>query len=279
MQVQRHIFGSRGGYGTLARSAGVTLDDKWLIETAAHSFGHTSELAFAERLAIDPAFFTTSFDSGRRGVTCVRPGRVENGRMGLIFISAIVSRREWDTVMMGDVGVLLSCAELWQWGGEADLATAELPSRPTMAMILRQRVQRALTLISELEVAVRRNKQLVVSEEDFDLEDVRAVEMLIPGDMRRHVTTACRCLSADVPCSLVLLAREAGTQGATYRANEGVSLSDYAIALQEKAISSGVIASPFVLMYRGFGGQLDARKLQTARLPMTGKQPWWRFWE
>jgi hypothetical protein len=280
MQVQRHIFGSRGGYGTLARSPGVTLDDKWLIETAAHSFGHTCEPRFGEQLAAEPAFFTTSFGSGRRGITCVRAAdSEENGRPTLVFISAIVSRRDWDMVMRGDVGILLSCEKLWQWDGSEDLQTAALPNQVAMPMILRQRVQRALVLISELEAAVRRNQQLVVSEEDFDREDVRAVEMLIPGPMRRDVTTACRCLSPDVPCSLVCLARDARTEGITYRASEGVAMSDYAIALQEHAIASGVVPSAFVTTYEGFGGQLDAPKARPVPRQRRGKQRWWRIWE
>jgi hypothetical protein len=281
MQVQRHIFGSRGGYSTLARSVGVTLDDKWLIETAAHSFGHTCEPGFGEQLAVEPAFFTTSFGSGRRGITCVRAAArsEEPGQSTLMFISAIVSRRDWDTVMRGDVGILLGCEELWQWDGSVDLQTVELPNQVAMPMILRQRVQRALVLISELEAAVGRNQQLVVSEEDFDGQDVRAVEMLIPGPMRRHMTTACRCLSPDVPCSLVCLAREARSEGITYRASEGVAMSDYAVALQEHAIASGVIPTTFVMTYGEFGGRQDVPKARPGPRRGGGKHPWWRIWD
>jgi hypothetical protein len=64
MRIERHVFGSFSGYTTLAKSAGVSLDDCRQLESTAYSFGQSHDRGFIKSLAKTPAYFTRSMTGG-----------------------------------------------------------------------------------------------------------------------------------------------------------------------------------------------------------------------
>lgn len=239
-------------------------EDCHIIESAIHAFGQTYDGAYAQRLASDLAFFTCNFPGARRGLVCARPGRKDdNHRPTLLFISAIVSRQDWDHALQGDIARLVHTTPLWNWNGQVDLDPVDVGDTPRVA-ISRRRVGRVLQLISELEQATP-GQSVVVGEEDFSAEDIRAVEMLLPSSARDVITTACRVLSPAMPCSLLCMARESGVVDVTCRFEASAALSPYAAFLQEAGIASGIVPTQLVLDYPSFASPLTPPENLAAR--------------
>ena len=253
MQIERHVFGSYKGYTTLARSTGVTMDDCRVVERCAFGFGQTYENRYYKSLGKNPAFFTQQFPGSRRGLTRVSEGPADvQGRATLCYITLIVSRKDWDGALFGDIEALASARGVWNWDnsgaiGSLDLPVAGVPKIPS------KHLAAALQAISHLEKAVLARKTVIASEATLCFEVVRAVEMLIPPVNRNSLTTAYRVLSPQFPAALVTLAEEAGS-AATYRPQEKHAFSAYAQFLKTSGMESGDIPRA-VLQYRDFGVQ------------------------
>ena len=161
MQIERHVFGSYKGYMTLARSAGVSADDCRLVERCAHSFGQTYERRYYRSLAKRPAWFTQQFPGNRRGLTRVTEGPADDqGRSTLCFITAVISRQDWDSLLLGDIGALAECRAVWDWDESGTIAAMNLDITGSLAVPAKAR-SGALQVISELERTVASRRPVV----------------------------------------------------------------------------------------------------------------------
>jgi hypothetical protein len=253
MHVERHIFGSFSGYTTLARSPGVSADDCRTLESGAFGFGQLQDARFARGLGRHPAYFTRLLAGNRRGLTRVLEGNPDdNNRPTLMLVTAIVSQHDWDSLLWGDVKRLLDTPALWAWDGQANLPPLELePPLPSQS-VARRAVPKLLALVSELERQMAGRSGVVVSADDFNLGDLRAIEMLIPPVARRGFTSAYRSLSPRLQVTLNCIAAESGGEP-TFRYQAGaVPLSPYAQFLSASDLDRGVIPMDKVAAYRGF---------------------------
>lgn len=255
MRIERHIFGSYSGYTTLARSPGVTAEDCRTLESGAYAFGQSNDRHFTRTLAKSPAYFTRLLAGGRRGLTRVLEGAPDdNNRPTLCLITLVISQRDWDGELWGDVGPLLENPDLWQWDGSQQLPPLDVaPAVPGRALS-RRSVPKVLALISEVEQAVAARRSVLVCLDDYGAAELRAVEMLVPPAARRQFTSAYRSLSPQLPVTVNCLAAEAASLGRpTFRYSAGADhLSPYARFLEGTELSDGTLPIESVLEYRGF---------------------------
>ena len=254
MRLERHIFGSFKGYTTLAKSPGVSAEDSRALESAAYSFGQSSEKHFLKSLSKTPAYFTRILSAGRRGLTRVLEGKLDdNDRPTLCLMTLIVAQRDWDAELCGDVSAMLDDAQLWRWDGGSQLSVLEWQGQPLSRTLARKSAPRVLALLSEVERACAGRRAVVISEDDYCLAEVRAVEMLVPPAARRSFTSGYRSLSAQLPVTLNCLASGATGRPTFRHQNATDSLSAYARFLEQTDFSNGVIPVEQVASYRGFG--------------------------
>lgn len=227
------------------------------MESTAYSFGQSHDRPFLKSLARTPAYFTRLLAGGRRGLTRVFEGKPDdNNRPTLLLITAIVSQPDWDAQLCGDVGLLLDAGDLWKWDGTAAIAPMDLLPPPPLRAVPKKSVSRLLALISEIERAYASRRGVMVSQEDYSLADLRAIEMLVPPPARRQVTTAYRGLSVQLPVSVNCLATEAPLQGRTVFRPQGTSagMSPYAATLLSGGLgTSGVVPIEWIAECRTFG--------------------------
>lgn len=256
MRIERHIFGSYKGYTTLARSAGVSVDDCRILESSAHSFGQTYDARFNKALASTPAFFTRNLCGRRRALARVLEGALDdNDRPTLRVVTVIVSQHDWDAQLCGDVQLLLEKENLWQWDGSAQLSAIEVTFRPPAHSVPRGSVPRVLALLSEIEHSHAAHRGVVVSAKEFSQQEIVCVEMLIPPSNRAGFTSAYRALSPKLPAAVNCLAAEAGSQDrVTFHFQpEHIHPSPYAQYLLESGFSSGSIPLESIMAYKRFG--------------------------
>lgn len=253
MLIERHVYGSYSGYTTLGKSPGVSADDCRQIETAVYGFGQTYDPRFYASLKTSPAFFTLAMQGGRRSLTIVREGKADdNGRPTLRFITAILTRRDWDAVLMGDIGQLVKQDGLWRWDGSRDLAVMEVADIRPRLRVSESRVEPILRVLSMVERSMATHQAIVVSESAIGPEEMRVLEILYPPRVRPLITSACRALSPNCGASVVSLAGE-GT-GVTCNAADGnIPLSPYALALEQAGIRTGMIPLASVVQCERFG--------------------------
>jgi hypothetical protein len=256
MRIERHVFGSYKGYTTLARSPGISPEDCEAIESTAYSFGQSNDVKFLQSLISVPAYYTQVMRNGRRALTRVLPGPPDdNGRPTLRLVTAILQQRDWDNRIYGDISLLLEEPGLWEWDHTLPLVALETTLRPPAQAVPGKSVAKLLALLSGIENGFRKGQGIVVSAAEYSLQEIAAVEMLVPPDVRPRITSAYRSLSAAMPATLNCLASEASSQQDImfhYRPGEE-RLSPYAEYLSQSGFSSGAIPWESIMSYGGFG--------------------------
>jgi uncharacterized coiled-coil DUF342 family protein len=264
MHVARHVFGSYKGYSTLAKSPGVSADDCRAIEGAAFGFGQSYDTRYYRSLARTPAYFTRALRGGKRALTRVLEGTLDdNQRPTLRLVTAIVTQQDWDLQIKGDVGWLLQQPQIWEWDGSPQLAPIELPGRSPMRGLGRSTVPLVLALLSEVENHWASRRTTVVSANQYSVNELAALEMLIPGSARSQFTSANRSLSPQLPSSVNCLATEANAQDkVNFRYQPNGGLSPYAQCLAEMDLTSA-IPLEFIMSYNRFGASAPRSTLET----------------
>ena len=225
---------------TLAKSPGVSPNDCRVIERCAHAFGQTYDAKYYKALAKHPAYFTSQFPGNRRGLTRVTAGSSDDqGRPTLIFVSAILSRQDWDAVLLGDIDVLASARGIWKWDESSAISAIEetLEGSPNIPAKI---IGCALQVISQIERSIGSRRPVLTSELDVTFEVARAVEMLIPVPDRGKITTAFRVLSPQFPAVLVALASDAAG-ASNFQPKLTEALSPYAQRLRLSGIDNGAV--------------------------------------
>lgn len=262
MRIERHVFGSKRGYTTLARSPGVSAEDCRIVEAAAYGFGQTYEKGFFRSLSRHPAWFTRVFAGGRRGLTRVLEGDVDdNNRPTLRLITVIMSQHDWDAQLRGYVAGLLETPSLWSWDGAATMAAVDMPAPGTFTPLSKGSIARVLAMLSELERRFAAKQSMVVSASEYSLDEVAALEMLFPPAVRSRLTTAYRSLSPQLPVVFNAIAPEAPSQSVNFRGDGPGNLSPYAAFLQP-SFSSGQLPLEQIMNYTHFGASPAAQKNQ-----------------
>ena len=101
MRIERHVFGSRSGYTTLAQSGGISDSERRLLETFA--FGQTNDPRYLDSLAQQPAYLSRPLGPRRRAITRVLRGHPDDqGRVTLLFPTAVLSTGDWVKTLRGD---------------------------------------------------------------------------------------------------------------------------------------------------------------------------------
>ena len=258
MKIERHVFGSKTGYTTLARSEGLNASDCRKLEVFA--FGQTSNRGYLQSLAKVPAYISRPLDGNRRAITRVFPGQTDNkGRNTLLLISVVLGNSDWIGVLKGDVLPLLNNADLWKWDGQPSLASinSSIPG-PNPLSLDRAEATEIVGLISEIERLCASRQNVVISEPKYTLTTVRAIEMLIPDSAKRRFSCAARSLSANLDVNLNCVARDVGVSSVgpdsqVYRPRTDGILSPYATELVRGQIIQGRISRDVIRSYRGFG--------------------------
>ena len=210
MKLERHVFGSRTGYTTLARSPGISDQEARALETFA--FGQTNDPGYLASLANSPAHISRPLGSSRRAITRVLPGKPDDQeRSTLLLVSAIIDNASWLGVLNGNVLPLLATSSLWTWDETADLSPVNVPLQsPQPPALTPATVEAALAVLAELERAAASGGRIILKEQEAGADVVRAVEMLIPDGAKPAFSCAARSLSAKLDVQLNCVAREVG---------------------------------------------------------------------
>jgi hypothetical protein len=266
VHIERHVFGSFRGYGTLARSPGLSSEDARFLEGSAYGFGQTDDRNYLKSLNSSPAFFTRPLRGGRRALTRVLEGeRDDNGRPTLRMVTAVVAQAEWDDELRGDVGALLRQRKIWEWTPGTPLESVDLAIDSSKGQVARKSAERIVELISELERTLSdAAAAIVISENDFSSDEVCAVEMLMPKSVRPRFSSACRCLSTQIGVSLNCLATEASMQRLTYRHDPSAPSSPFGRFLWVNGLSTGMLPVSEAIGYRRFGTLDDRNAIGSA---------------
>ena len=279
MKIERHVFGSRTGYTTLARSTGLSASDCRTLEVFA--FGQTSDRGYLQSLAKVPAYISRPLKGNRRAITRVFPGQADNkGRNTLLLVSIVVDNSDWIGVLKGDVLPLLGQSDMWQWDGTPQLASLNvaIPGPNPLALEGAEATE-IVGLISEIERLCATKQNVVISEPKYALTTVRAIEMLIPDSAKLRFSCAARSLSANLDVNLNCVARGVGVSSVgpgsqVYRPRTDGILSPYAAELVRGKIMQGQIPRDVIRSYRGFGAieeeimmAEDVMPAQQSRLP------------
>jgi len=253
MHIERHVFGSISGYGTLARSPGLTDSEQQQLESP--SFGTPYEPSYQASLLAKVTYWSRPLGSGRRAISRVLPGRLDDaGRPTLLFVTAVVSVADWDLELEGDVRPLLARAELWKWDGAPQLAAVDLEGlAPGSLRLSRDGAQRALGLVSLVELSWAARQPVLVRAEHYSLDEVAVVEQLLPTEVRRAYSAVYRGLNPDLPVSLNCLAEgvPAGTANPVRRLD--AAKSPYALRLAREGLADGRTPEVLLIGYDQFG--------------------------
>ena len=255
MRIERHVFGSFSGYATQSASAGVSADESRQIESAAFSFGQSWQKRYARTLESDAAYFTQPLRAGRRMITRVLAGPLDdNQRPTFRMVTLILAQRDWDEQLLGDVGLLLGDESLWRWDESPQrISAAEWTAQSLpMQQMSRSSVAKVLGLLSQIENALGSRQRLTVSEKDFTAVEMRLVEMLIPPSARPMFSSGYRTLSPELPVTVNSLSVDAHTQAISYRPDETAALSPYAAWLSQNGLSGGMMPLDEIAGYRSF---------------------------
>ena len=258
MQIDRHVFGSRTGYTTLAYSGDLSESDCRKLEV--FGFGQTSDRGYLDSLASMPAYISRPLDQSRRAITRVFPGQPDDaGRNTLLLVSVILSNSDWIRTLRGDVLPLLNNADLWKWDGQPRLASinTSIPG-PHPLSLDSDEASEIVGLISEIERVYSSRRNVVISEPKYSLTTVRTVEMLIPDSAKPAFSCSARSLSANLSVNLNCVARgvgisSVGPSSQVYKPRTDGILSPYATELVRGKIIQGMIPDSVMRSYRGFG--------------------------
>ena len=258
MKIQRHIFGSRKGYQTLAVTAGLDPRSRRRLESFA--FGQTGRADYLDSLATRPAFVCRALDYKTFAVTRVLPGGPDdNGRATLLLVSAVLDTHEWICTLGGDPGALLSQDQLWQWAGQQTLSTVfSTPHRLTEPALDGSAAKQVATLLSVIERAIASGQRVVVPNAPGEADQVfRATLMLLPDQVKDLVSSAYRALNPEMPVDFSWLAEGVSPSGGAeiiiHRLTDETPLTPYAIQLIRSGLADGRIAWDIVRTYQNFG--------------------------
>jgi hypothetical protein len=252
MRIERHIFGSQDGYRTLAHSPDLTASECKALE--AFAFGTPYEQTVRASFKANPAYWSRPLGGTRRAITRVSLGTQDDaGRPTLVFVTAVISDQDWNLRLQGDAWPLLNIAELWRWDRTAQLTPVESgPLAPTPWRLTGQSVQRALGLLSLVEPSWSFKQPVVVREDAYSLEEVMAVERLLPPAIRSGFSVLYRGIQGDTPVSLNCLARSVPADSARPCRRLVGPVSPYAKALARQGLVDGRLPADFVRTYSRF---------------------------
>ena len=125
MRADTHLFGSRGGYRSLAKSPGISAaEDRALSE---FGFGQSSDEDFLRRLATVPTAFARTLPGGRIGITRVLAGPLDDsGRATLERRTVVLPIGDYRAIRRG-MGQFLLDARLWSSGDFASGRPVQCP--------------------------------------------------------------------------------------------------------------------------------------------------------
>ena len=242
----------------MAYSEGLIESDCRKLEV--FGFGQTSDRGYLTSLSSVPAYISRPLDSNRRAITRVFPGQPDDaGRNTLLLVSVILSNSEWIRTLRGDVLPLLNNPDLWQWDGQARLASIDtsIPGPHPLRLDVAE-ANEIVGLISEVERLYSSSRNVVISEPKYSLTTVRSIEILIPDSAKPAFSCSARSLSANLSVNLNCVARGVGVSSVgpssqVYRPRTDGILSPYATELVRGRIMQGMIPDHAIRSYRGFG--------------------------
>lgn len=253
MRVERHVFGSVRGYGTLAHSAGLTEAD--CRRLGCLSFGTPYDSTYPSSLNERIAYWSRPLDSSRRAVTRVLPGKPDDaGRPTLLFVTCVVDVEDWNFIVQGNAPALLRVGELWSWNGEPRLPPLEIADPvPGSWGFEADGVRRILGLISLVEMSWQSEQPLIVRSDQYRLTEVAAVERLLPPSLRKRYSAVYRSLNPELPATLNCIAAGTplGSSAATRFLAEAAA--PYARELEQEGFGDGHEPSILLVGYGRFG--------------------------
>lgn len=276
MKIERHIFGSRKGYTTLAATTGLSAQDYQLLEGGAYGFGQTDVPEYLNSLGKSPAFFTRALPGARRALTRVLAGKPDdNGRPTLLMVTAVLSERDWNGSLRGDVATLLSDAKLWLPSTQSEPFEIT-PAAPNL-IIQPHDAAIALAILSTVE----EGRPVVGRHGDVTFEAIRALEILMPTAQRPRFTTGWRTLSRNLDATVNVLATEATGADLAQPVDVDTPRSRYATALSYEGTDRGDLSTLLPARYKWFGqNPPDQRATPEADLyvppPRPKRRTWWQ---
>lgn len=253
MHIERHVFGSISGYGTLARSPGLTAHECRQLESVA--FGTPYEPSYQTSLSRKVACWSRPLGPGKRAISRVLQGQPDDaGRPTLLFVTAVVSADDWNFTVQGDVRPLLRQAELWKWDGSPNLAALEIDGiDPGPLRLGRDSAHRVMGLISLVELSWTARQSVVVREEDYSLDEVAAVERLLPTAVRRNYSAVYRSLNPEMSASLNCLTSGIPADTSNPIRHLDLPKSPYALLLAQQGLADGRVPDVLLVGYDNFG--------------------------
>lgn len=207
VKISRHVFGSHQGYRTLGASADLTAEE--IAELESFAFGQTDDSAYLASLDREPAYWSRALSSGRRAVTRVLPGPVDDqGRQSLRFVTAIIHAADWLRALAGEDAPLLRVERVWAWTGEARIAREEITvSKPPRVRPTAEQRERILSLLALIETFSNAdNVTIALAPREMTPDELAMVIALLPHWYRPRFSYAVRSLSEALPVQLNYLA-------------------------------------------------------------------------
>ncbi len=198
LHIQRHIFGSYKGYRTLGCSEDLLEQERKKLEI--FSFGQTSSLEYLDSLKNNPAFLMRPISESKYGLTRVFKGPLDDHkRSTLLFMTAVISKKDWVEVLKCDFSLLLKCEKIWKWNKKENFSIdIDIPSsEKATSAITRQKVLSLLYLIEQK--WNDSNTCILTDEHQCDLKTMRFLNMVLPLSASYHFSFAHRALNDAVP--------------------------------------------------------------------------------
>jgi hypothetical protein len=107
-----HLFGSRGGYRTVASSSGVSAQERAELEI--FGFGQLSDRRGQQALLARASAFGRRLSSGRFAVTRILPGPDDDGgRPTLELRTVLLDRASYGAIAASGIALLIDTGAVW----------------------------------------------------------------------------------------------------------------------------------------------------------------------
>lgn len=112
ISADTHLFGSKQGYQTLAKTPGVAQSES--DELSTFGFGQTGSSSYLDHLIADPSAYGRQLQSGRIGITkCLKGNPDDAGRPTLLLCTLLISPRDYECLAMQSLESVISDSNVW----------------------------------------------------------------------------------------------------------------------------------------------------------------------
>lgn len=196
-----HLFGSRGGYRTVAGSSGVSPRERAELEI--FGFGQLSDRRGQQMLLERASAFGRRLSSGRFAVTRILPGPDDDGgRPTLELRTVLLDRASYGAIAASGISLLIDTGAVWSAAAFAEGRSMSLAVGPRRAIETREIHRR----LADAWLSTRTSPQQMVRADEADGARILELAALLDPSDLDEFRWGVGVLSTAVPVDLFTLA-------------------------------------------------------------------------